>query len=58
MLTLGQCPTCKKQWEYTQCVEDAGGCNQVSANEGWYQGLDETVSNLIEELNIKEKTIH
>ncbi len=55
--TLGRCPTCKKQWEYTQCVNDAGGCNNYALHNDWYQNVDEIVNDLIEELNINTKTV-
>jgi hypothetical protein len=54
--TNGECPTCKKQWEYTQCVEDAGGCSNISIHEEWYQGLDKVVDELFEELHIEKKS--
>jgi hypothetical protein len=53
--TLGKCPTCSKQYEYTQCVEDAGGCNHFTTHDQWYNGLDEAVQELIQELQLKTK---
>lgn len=54
--TLGKCPTCSKQWDYTQCVEDTGGCNQFAAHDKWYAGLDEVVEELITELQLKTRS--
>lgn len=53
--TVGKCPCCKTQWEYTQCVEDEGGCNDISLHEDWYQGLNEIVDHLFTELQITKK---
>jgi hypothetical protein len=51
--TLGKCPCCNKEWEYVQCVEDAGGCNSAAPLEHWYQGLNETVQHLVDEMQLK-----
>lgn len=55
--TAGVCPCCSKDWEYIQCVEEAGGCNVAAPVERWYKGLDESVSSLIAELNLKKDTV-
>lgn len=39
--TGGRCPSCRKQWEWTQCIQIAGGCNETSPHLDWYRGLDE-----------------
>jgi hypothetical protein len=54
--SLGKCPTCSKQWAYTQCVEEVGGCNHFAPIEEWYQGLNEVVNDLIEEMSLKTKS--
>lgn len=51
-----QCPTCKKTWEYTQCVEEAGGCNEFAPHIDWYENVPSMVSELMNELNIPVTT--
>jgi hypothetical protein len=48
--TGGRCPTCGKQWEYTQCVYAAGGCTQWSPHLDWYENLDIVVEEIKEEV--------
>jgi hypothetical protein len=48
--TAGRCPSCSKEWEYTQCVDFAGGCNDFAPHMEWYQGLDKVVEELKEGL--------
>jgi hypothetical protein len=50
--TVGRCPCCKKNWEFTQCVEDAGGCNDFARHEDWYPELNGIVKELAQELQI------
>jgi hypothetical protein len=48
--TGARCPGCGKVWEDTQCVKHAGGCNKWSPHPDWYEGLDEVVNKLKEEI--------
>jgi hypothetical protein len=50
---MAKCPSCKYQYETTQCIEHRGGCITTSLHEDWYEGLD----NLVDELKA-ELTIH
>lgn len=34
--TAGTCPSCKKQWQITQCLE----CHQFSPHLDWYKHLN------------------
>jgi hypothetical protein len=58
--TGGGCPCCGKQWEYTQCVDDAGGCNHAAPHLDWYENLDviaeEALSVLYEKVQVTRKT--
>lgn len=50
-LTGARCPGCGKVWEYTQCVDRSkGGCTAMSPHLDWYQGLDDIVNKLKEEI--------
>lgn len=49
--TAARCPGCGKVWEDTQCVSPQyGGCTQWSPHLDWYEGLDEAVAQLKEEI--------
>ena len=48
--TGARCPGCGKVWEYTQCIEHAGGCNAYSPHLDWYEGLHDTIEKLKEEI--------
>jgi len=48
--TGARCPACHKVWEQTQCVEEAGGCDALSPHLDWYEGLEDAVSRLKEEI--------
>ncbi len=48
--TAAVCPACKKQYEYTQCIGYAGGCNQMSPHIDWYRELDEILEEALEEV--------
>lgn len=38
--TGARCPNCSHQYEMTQCIHHAGGCNESSPHLDWYKGLD------------------
>lgn len=38
--TAARCPGCGKQFKETQCIDQAGGCGQVSPHLEWYHHLD------------------
>jgi hypothetical protein len=46
--TAGRCPECKKVWKDTQCLDDP--CHKWSPHVDWYDGLDEIIQKLIEEI--------
>jgi len=46
--TAGRCPGCGKIWKDTQCLIDA--CKKWSPHLDWYDGLDEIIQKLIEEI--------
>lgn len=48
--TIGRCPGCKRIWQNTQCIIDAGGCGAWSPHLDWYKGLDSVVTVLKEEI--------
>lgn len=48
--TAGRCPGCGKIWKDTQCVINAGGCTAWSPHLDWYEGLDEIIERLKEEI--------
>lgn len=48
--TAGRCPKCAKIWKDTQCFHPPTGCSQWSPHLDWYDGLDEIVKKLIEEI--------
>lgn len=52
-VSAGTCPECGKDWEFTQCVDFAGGCNHVSPHLDWYGNLDKIVEELKEVLREK-----
>jgi hypothetical protein len=52
-ITAGTCPECKKDWEFTQCVDFAGGCNHVSPHLDWYGNLDRMMEEVREVLREK-----
>jgi len=56
--TGARCPACHKVWDYTQCIEHAGGCNAFSPHLDWYSGLDDMVKLLKEEIREGWKTTH
>lgn len=58
--TGGRCPACKMVWEDTQCIDYEGGCREWSPHLDWYDGLEEIVQKLKEELAMewaKEKVL-
>ncbi|MEO5977292.1 MAG: hypothetical protein ABIS36_22435 [Chryseolinea sp.] len=48
--TAGRCPSCGKIWKDTQCFAPPLGCSQWSPHVDWYDGLDEIVRKLVEEI--------
>lgn len=48
--TAGRCPACGKIWMDTQCIPLAGGCVASSPHLDWYDGLDEIINRLKEEI--------
>ncbi len=48
--TGGRCPKCGIVWEDTQCLRSRGGCAQWSPHLDWYDGLDDIVNKLKEEI--------
>ncbi|RYU96715.1 hypothetical protein [Emticicia agri] len=56
--TIGRCPSCHYQHEYTQCVPHAGGCDKKSPHLDWYEGLDKIVEEFIEEVFAEEDVYH
>lgn len=48
--TGGQCPSCGKQWEHTQCLSFS--CLQFSLHIDWYEDLDEILEELMESIDI------
>jgi len=44
--TGGRCPACKKVWEDTQCIS----CHKWSPHLDWYNGLEDIVQLLLEEI--------
>lgn len=46
--TGGQCPSCGKQWENTQCLSLP--CNQWSLHVDWYEELNDAIVELIESI--------
>ena len=48
--TAARCPYCGKIWKDTQCVDTAGGCGSWSPHLDWYDGLDEIINRLKEEI--------
>ena len=45
----GRCPSCKKVWEYTQCID----CYKWSPHLDWYENLDDIVQEIKEEMEVK-----
>ena len=48
--TAARCPSCKKQWEVTQCPTDPGGCGEISPHLEWYRGLDDWLREELERI--------
>ena len=48
--TAGRCPHCGKIWKSTQCFSAPTGCSKWSPHLDWYDGLDEIIQKLIEEI--------
>ncbi len=48
--TAGRCPQCGRIWKDTQCFNAPVGCGRWSPHLDWYDGLDEIVQKLIEEI--------
>lgn len=48
--TAGRCPQCGKIWKNTQCFGPPVGCASWSPHLDWYDGLDEVIRELIEEI--------
>ncbi|MEO5684127.1 MAG: hypothetical protein ABIQ88_15900 [Chitinophagaceae bacterium] len=48
--TGARCPGCGKVWQYTQCIQHAGGCHSRSPHLNWYKGLDDIIEQLKEEV--------
>ena len=48
--TAGRCPNCGKIWKDTQCFGPPVGCSKWSPHLDWYDGLDEIIQKLIEEI--------
>ncbi len=46
--TAAQCPVCKKQYRYTQCIGWRGGCDQSSLHIEWYRNLDDILKEELE----------
>lgn len=51
--TGARCPECGKVWKETQCIVEAGGCSNFSPHLDWYEGLEDIIKKLKEE--IKER---
>jgi DNA-directed RNA polymerase subunit RPC12/RpoP len=47
--TQGRCPACGFRHQDTQCVPEAGGCDEMSPHIDWYEGLDHVLDELLEE---------
>lgn len=50
--TGGQCPSCGKQWEYTQCL--SWSCHQWSLHVDWYEDLIDEINELVETIETPE----
>jgi hypothetical protein len=48
--TGARCPSCGRVHKLTQCVSEAGGCDKSSPHLDWYEGLDDVVQALKEEI--------
>ena len=48
--TAGRCPNCSKVWVETQCRE----CAEWSLHLDWYNGLDDSVKDLLKQIFEKE----
>lgn len=54
--TAGRCPSCKKQWNETQCLGPAvGGCGAWSPHLDWYRNLDDWLREEIEKIRVRVK---
>jgi len=54
--TGGRCPNCGKVWEDTQCLTRPGGCGKWSKHLDWYEGLENVIKKLKEEITEKIAT--
>jgi len=50
--TGARCPSCKTQWDVTQCPTDGGGCGVKSPHLDWYRGLDDWLIEELEQLTV------
>ncbi|MBA2762226.1 MAG: hypothetical protein H0U39_09775 [Segetibacter sp.] len=48
--TGARCPSCGIVWKDTQCIIEAGGCNKSSPHLDWYEGLEDIIKKLKEEI--------
>ncbi len=48
--TGARCPSFGKVWEDTQCPDAPGGCREWSPHLDWYEGLEDIVRKLKEEI--------
>lgn len=48
--TGARCPHCGRVWEETRCILSAGGCKSWSPHLDWYEGLNDIVQKLKEEI--------
>lgn len=48
--TGGRCPSCSKQFKYTQCIGHRGGCNRSSPHLDWYTELDNWLEEELESI--------
>jgi hypothetical protein len=51
--TGARCPNCGKIWDKTQCVIHSGGCDKWSPHLDWYDGLEDLVNKLKQEITEK-----
>lgn len=52
--TAARCPACGFQHEKTSCVPFAGGCHAHSDHLDWYEGLDDIIEELKQEVFSEE----
>lgn len=48
--TGAKCPSCGKQWKYTECPDFAGGCGGSSPHIDWYHDSDERIEEEISQI--------